>query len=169
MILGRTLQRSIVSSSGSAPSALRLGPTRRALHQSAFATHEGISVYRYLTLALVLLGHSAAAQECPAPQPAIPVIVHVPHQEYFVASLKSRLIQLLTDSLIDEGRGLVDVARERRIQNLMKQIKAESGYDPHRPRGKEDDARHARSDSSGPTDVRNAPNSQTEMETTTIR
>jgi hypothetical protein len=126
-------------------------------------------VYRYPTLALVLLGHSAVAQECPAPQPAIPVIVHVPHREYLIASLKSRLIHLLTDSLIDEGRGLVDVARERQIQNLMKQLKEESGYDPHGSHGKEDDARHARTGSSVPTDVRNAPNSQTEMGTTIIR
>lgn len=139
------------------------------LHQSAFETHEGISVYRYLTLVLAFLGYSAVAQECPAPHPATPVMIHVPHEEYFIASLKSRLIRLLTESLIDEGRGLVDVARERQIQNLMKQIKQESGYDPHGPRGKEDDARRARTNSSAPTDVRNAPNSQTEMVTTTIR
>ena len=120
-------------------------------------------MYRYLTLVLVFLGYSAVAQECPAPHPATPVMIHVPHEEYFIASLKSRLIRLLTESLIDEGRGLVDVARERQIQNLMKQIKQESGYDPHGPRGK------ARTNSSAPTDVRNAPNSQTEMVTTTIR
>lgn len=96
-------------------------------------------------------------------------MIHVPHEEYFIASLKSRLIRLLTDSLIDEGRGLVDVARERQIQKLMKQIKEESGYDPHGSHGKEDDVRRGRTDSSVPTDVRNAPNSRTEMVTTTIR
>ncbi len=90
-------------------------------------------MYRYLTLALVLLGYSAVAQECPASHPTTPVIIHVPHEDYFIASLKSRLIRLLTDSLIDEGRGLVDVARERQIENLMKQIKQKSGYDPHSP------------------------------------
>ncbi len=126
-------------------------------------------MYRYVTLALVLLEYSAVAQECPASHPATPVIIHVPHEEYFIASLKSRLIRLLTDSLIDEGRGLVDVARERQIEKLMKQIKEESGYAPHSPHGKEGDARRARTDSSLPTDVRNAPNSQTEMVTTTIR
>jgi hypothetical protein len=161
--------RSIVFTSGSAANALHVGPTRRALHQSAFATHEGISVYRYLTLALVLLGYSAVAQECHAPDPATPVIIHVPHEEYSIASLKSRLIRLLTDSLIAEGRGLVDLAREGQIQNLMKQIKETSGYDPHGSHGKEDDARHARTDSSVPTDVRNAPNSQTEIVATTVR
>jgi hypothetical protein len=126
-------------------------------------------VYRYVTLALVLLEYSAVAQECPASHPATPVTIHVPHEEYFIASLKSRLIRLLTDSLIDEGRGLVDVARERQIQKLMKQIKEESGYAPHSPHGKEGEAQRARTDSSVPTDVRNAPNSQTEMVTTTIR
>ncbi len=126
-------------------------------------------MYRYVTLALVLLEYSAVAQECPASHPATPVIIHVPHEEYFIASLKSRLIRLLTDSLIDEGRGLVDVARERQIQKLMKQIKEESGYAPHSPHGKEGEAQRARTDSSLPTDVRNAPNSQTEMVTTTIR
>ena len=126
-------------------------------------------MYRYLTLALVLLGYSAVAQECHPPDPATPVIIHVPHEEYSIASLKSRLIRLLTDSLIAEGRGLVDLAREGQIQNLMKQIKETSGYDPHGSHGKEDDARHARTDSSVPTDVRNAPNSQTEIVATTVR
>ena len=126
-------------------------------------------MYRYLTLALVLLEYSAVAQECPASHPATPVTIHVPHEEYFIASLKSRLIRLLTDSLIDEGHGLVDVARERQIQKLMKQIKEESGYAPHSQHGKEGDAQRARTDSSLPTNVRNAPNSQTEMVTTTIR
>jgi hypothetical protein len=148
-------------------SALRA--KRPALHQSAFATYERISMYRYLTLALVLLGYSAVAQERPASQPAIPVIVHVPHDEYYIASLKPRLIRLLTDSLIAEGRGLVDLTRERQIQNLMKQIKETSGDDPHGSHGKEDDARHARTDSSVPTDVRNSPDSQTEMVATTVR
>jgi hypothetical protein len=169
MVLGWPRPRSIVFTSGSATSALHLGPTPRALHQSAFATHEGISVYRYLTLALVLLEYSAVAQECPAPHPATPGIIHVPHEEYFIASLKSRLIRLLTDSLIDEGRGLVDIARERQIQKLMKQIKEESGYAPHNPQGKEGDAQRARTGSSLPTDMRKAPNSQTEMVTTTDR
>lgn len=160
------MQRSIVFSSGSTTSALHQGLTRRALHQSAFASHEGNSVYRYLTLALVLLGYSAVAQECPAPRPPSPVVIHVPHEEYFIASLKSRLIHLLTDSLIDEGRGLVDVARERQIQKLMKQMKEESGYDPSSPHGKEDDAPRARTDSSVRTDGRNAHDSQTEVVTT---
>jgi hypothetical protein len=87
-------------------------------------------VHRYFTLALVLLGHSGVTQECPAPQPATPAIihVHVTREEYPIASLKSRLICLLTDSLIEEGRGLVDVARERQIQKLMKQLKEEPLY-----------------------------------------
>lgn len=112
-------------------------PTRRALDQSAFATHEGITVYRYLTLVLVLvfLGRSGVAQECSTPHPATPVIIHVTHEEFAIASLKSRLIRLLTDSLIDEGHGRVDVARERQIQKLMKQIKEESVYGPHGPQG----------------------------------
>lgn len=128
-------------------------------------------MYRYLTLVLVLLGHAGVAQECPETNPATPVVIHVTHEEYPIASLKSRLIQLLTDSLIDEGRGLVDVAREGQIQKLMKQIKEESAYDPHGPRGNEgtDDARRARADSSMRTDGRKAPNSQTEMVTTAIR
>ena len=130
-------------------------------------------MYRYLTLVLVLLGHSGVAQECPAPHPATPVAIHihVTHEEYPIASLKSRLIHLLTDSLIDEGRGIVDVARERQIQKLMKQIKEESVYDPHGPHGSEgtDDARRARADSSVRTDGRKPPNSQTEIATTAIR
>lgn len=128
-------------------------------------------MYRYLTLVLVLLGHAGVAQECPAPHPATPVVIHMTHEEYPIASLKSRLIQLLTDSLIDEGRGLVDVARERQIQKLMKQIKEESAYDPHGPHGNEgtDDARRARADSSVRTDGQKAHNSQTEMMTTAIR
>ena len=130
---------------------------------------KGILVNRYFTVALVLLGYSAVAQECPAPHPSTPVVIHVPHEEYLIASLKSRLIRLLTDSLIDEGRGLVDVSRERQIQKLMKQIKQESGYTPHDRSGNDDDARRARVDSSVGTDGRKAPNSQTEMVTTTIR
>jgi hypothetical protein len=75
-------------------------------------------VRRYLALALVLLGHSGVAQECPAPQPATPAVIHVTREEYPIASLKSRLVRLLTDSLIDEGRDLVDVTREGQIQKL---------------------------------------------------
>ena len=117
-------------------------------------------MYRYLTPVLVLLGHSGVAQECPAPpHPATPVVIHihVTHEEYPVASLKARLVHLLTESLIDEGRGLVDVARERQIQKLMKQIKEESAYDPH--------GRHGSQGTDGPK----APDSQTEMVTTAIR
>jgi hypothetical protein len=137
------------------------------LQQSTFTTYEGIRVHRYLTLALmlVLLGHSGVAQECPAPQPATPAVIHVKRDEYFIASLKSRLIRLLTDSLIDEGRGLVDVARESQIQKLMKQLKEESLYAPHGPHWDDgaDDARRARADPSARTDGQNANNSQTEM------
>jgi hypothetical protein len=130
-------------------------------------------VHRYLTLTLVLLGHSGVAQECPAPQPATPAVihVHVTHEEYPIASLKSRLIGLLTESLIDEGRGLVDVARERQIQKLMKQVKEESLYAPHGPHGNDgtEDARRARADFSARTDGQRAPNSQIEMLRTAIR
>jgi hypothetical protein len=130
-------------------------------------------VHRYLTLTLVLLGHSGVAQECPAPQPATPAVihVHVTHEEYPIASLKSRLIGLLTESLIDEGRGLVDVARERQIQKLMKQVKEESLYAPHGPHGNDgtEDARRARANFSARTDGQRAPNSQIEMLRTAIR
>jgi hypothetical protein len=80
-------------------------------------------VHRYLAIALALLGLSGVAQECPAPHPATAPVIHVTREEYPIASLKSRLIRLLADSLIDEGRGLVNVARERQIQKLMKQLK----------------------------------------------
>ena len=55
-------------------------------------------MHRYFTLVLVLLGHSDVAEECPVPQPATPVVIHVTHEEYPIASLKSRLIRVLTDS-----------------------------------------------------------------------
>ena len=126
---------------------------------------------RYLALALVLLGHSGFAQECPAPQPVTTPVIHVTREEYPTASLKSRLIRLLADSVIDEGRGLVHVARERQIQKLMKQLKEESLYDPHGPHANDDtdDARSARADSSARTDGQKVPNSQTEMQRTAIR
>ena len=126
---------------------------------------------RYFALALVLLGHSGVAQECPAPQPATPPVIHVTREEYPIASLKSHLIRLLAESLIDEGRGLVDVARERQIQKLMKQLKEESLYDPHGPHANDDtdDARRVRADSSARTDGQQAPNCQTEMQRTAIR
>jgi hypothetical protein len=128
-------------------------------------------VRRYLALTLVLLGHSGVAQECPATQPATPPVIHVTREEYPIASLKSRLIRLLAESLIDEGRGLVDVARERQIQKLMKQLKVESLYDPHAPHANDDtdDARRARADSSARTDGQIAPNSQIETQRTAIR
>jgi hypothetical protein len=132
---------------------------------------KGLAVRRYLALALVLLGHSGVAQECPAPQRATPAVIHVTPEEYPIASLKSRLVRLLTDSLIDEGRGLVDVTREGQIQKLMKQLKEEALHDPHGPHGNDgtDDARRARADSSARTDGQKVPNSQTEMQRTTIR
>jgi hypothetical protein len=124
-------------------------------------------VHRYPTLALmlVLLDHSGLAQECPAPQAATSAVIHVTHDAYFIASLKSRLIRLLTDSPIDEGRGLVDVARENQIQKLMKQLKEESQDAPHGPHGNDgtDDARRARADPFARTDMQNSNNSQTEM------
>ncbi len=85
--------------------------------------------HRHFTLVLLLLGLCCRSRMSRAPHPAAPVVVHVTPEEYPIASLKSRLIRLLTDSLIDEGHGL-DVARERQIQKLMKQIKEESAYDP---------------------------------------
>ena len=126
---------------------------------------------RYLALALVLLGHSGVAQECPVPQPVTPPVIHMTREEYPIASLKSRLIRLLVDSLTDEGRGLVDVARERQIQKLMKQLKEESLYDPHGSHANDDtdDARRARADSPARTDGQKAPNSQTEMQRSAIR
>ena len=141
------------------------------LQQSTFATYEGIGMHRYLTLALVLLGCSGVAQECPAPQRATPAVIHVTPEEYPIASLKSHLIRLLTDSLIDEGRGLVDVARERQIGKMMKQLKEESLDAPHGPRGNDgtDDARRTRADSSTRIDGQNANNSQTELHRSAIR
>ena len=70
----------------------------------------------------------AFAQECPAPKPSAPIVIHVTKEAYVEASLKERLIHELTQSLIDEGRGIVDIPREREIQKLMKQLKEES-YD----------------------------------------
>ena len=112
-------------------------------------------MYRYLTLVLLLLGFSGVAQECPAPQRATPFVIHVTHEEFPIASLKSRLVRLLTDSLIDQGRGLVDIACERQIQKLMKQLKGDSRYAPPNPRGSDeaDDARHARADPSARADA----------------
>ena len=112
-------------------------------------------MYRYLTLVLLLLGHSGVAQECPAPKRATPFVIHVTHEEFPIASLKSRLVRLLTDSLIDQGRGLVDIARERQIEKLMKQLRADSFYNPRNPRWSDDadDARHARADHSAPTNA----------------
>lgn len=126
-------------------------------------------MHRYLTLVLILLKHSGVAQECPVPQPSTPVIIHVRHEEYRVASLKSRLISVLTDSLIDEGRGLGDVARERQIQKLMKQIKEESIYGLHGPNGNNatEDLRRTPADSSIRTGEQKTPNSQTEMQRNT--
>jgi hypothetical protein len=128
-------------------------------------------VRRYLALALFLLGHSGVAQERPAPPPATPSVVHVTREEYPIASLKSRLIRLLADSLTDEARGLVNVARERQIQKLMKELKVESLYDPHGPHSNDEtnDARGARADSSPRTDGQIAPNCQIEMQRTAIR
>jgi hypothetical protein len=88
-------------------------------------------VHRYLVRSLSLCGHFCFAQECPAPQPATPAVIHVTKEEYVEASLKVRLIHLLTQSLIDQGRGMVDIPREREIQKLMKQLKEES-YDSAR-------------------------------------
>jgi hypothetical protein len=59
-------------------------------------------------------------------------VIHVTKEEYVEASLKVQLIHLLTQSLIDQGRGIVDIPREREIQKLMKQLK-ENSYDPHGP------------------------------------
>jgi len=116
-------------------------------------------VRRYLALVLVLLGPSAIAQECPMPHRVTPVLIHVTHQEYPIASLKSRLIHLLTDSLIDEGRGLVDVTREHQIQYLMKQLKEESIYAPHDQHRNEgtDEARRDRADSTPKPTERKRP------------
>jgi len=116
-------------------------------------------VRRYLALALVLLGHFGVAQECPVPQPATPPVIHVTREEYPIASLKSRLIRLLADSLIDEGRGLVDVTREHQIQYLMKQLKEESIYAPHDPHRNEgtDEARRDRADSTPKPTERKRP------------
>ena len=92
-------------------------------------------------------------------------VLHVTREEYPIATLKSPLIRLLTDSLIDEGGGLVDVARERQIQKLMKHLKEESLYDPHGPHANDDtdDARRVRADCSARTDGQRAPDCQTEM------
>ena len=105
------------------------------------------------------------------PQPSTPVVIHVTNEEYPIASLKSRLIRVLTDSLIDEGRGLVDVARERQIQKLMKQVREQSIYDLHGAHGNDatDDLRHRRADSSREPADRGTPNSQHEMQGTDIR
>jgi hypothetical protein len=132
---------------------------------------KGYRVYRYLILVFPLLGHSGVAQECPAPQQATPFVINVTHEEFPIASLKSRLVRLLTDSLIDEGRGLVDVARERQIQKLMKQLKEKSLYDPHGLHANDDtdDARRARADSFARTDGQGPHNSQTEMQRGAIR
>lgn len=128
-------------------------------------------MHRYLTLVLVLLGHPAVAQECPVPLPSTPVVIHVTNEEYPIASLKSRLIHVLTDSLIDEGRGLVDVARERQIQKLMKQIKEESIYELHGPHRNDatDDLRRTPADSSVRTGEQKTPHSKTEMQRNAIR
>ena len=119
---------------------------------------------------LFLLEYSAVAQECPASHPATPVIIHVPHEEYFIASLKSRLIRLLTDSLADtrEPRPRGCCTRTPNPKTLMKQIMEESGYASLTVHtGREGDAQALALNSSLPTNVRNAPNSQTEMVTTT--
>ena len=76
-----------------------------------------------VVLSLVFCGHLGFAQECPAPQPSKPVVIHVTAAEAPAANLKSRLIRELTRSLIDQGRGIVDIPREREIQKLMKQLK----------------------------------------------
>jgi hypothetical protein len=126
-------------------------------------------MHRHLALTLVLLGHAGVAQECPAPQPSTPPVIHVTREEYPIASLKSRLIRLLTDSLVDQGRGLVDVARERQIQKEMKQLKEKSFYASHGPRGNDtDDARRTRADSSARTGGQKGLNSQTETPRTAI-
>lgn len=110
---------------------------------------KGITVHCYCTLVLVLLGSSVVAQECPAPHSTTPVVIHVTHEEYPIATPKSCLVHLLTDSLIDEGRGLVDVAREHQIQHLMKQLGEESLYASHGSHENvgTDDAESARADS----------------------
>ena len=65
----------------------------------------------------------------------------------------------------------MDVARERQIQKLMKQLKEESPFAPSGPHWDDgvDDARRARADSSAQTNRQNANNSQTEMQRTAIR
>lgn len=106
-------------------------------------------VHRYLVLSLVLCGHLGVAQECPAPQPVTPVVVHITSAELPEASLKARLITLLRDSLMDQGRGKVDLVRETQIRKLMKELERSSPYDAHGTHRNDglDDSRTARGDS----------------------
>ena len=128
-------------------------------------------MHRYFSLVLVLLGSSVVAQECPAPHSTTPVVIQVTHEEYPIASLKSRLVHLLADSLIDEGRGLVDVAREHQIQHLMKQLGEESAYTSHGSHGNVGtvDAGSARADSPSRSDGQKPSNSPSTALPTAIR
>lgn len=128
-------------------------------------------MHRYLALVLVFLGSSAVAQQCPAPHPTTPLVIHVTHEQFPIATLKSRLVALLTDSLIDEGRGLVDVAREHQIQRLMKQLGEESLYAAHGSHGDvgTDDVGPARRDSPSGSDGQKPPISQSKALPTAIR
>ena len=43
------------------------------------------------------------------------------------AKLKARLLNLLHESLYDDSKGIVNVTREKEIQNLAKKLKDEKG------------------------------------------
>ncbi len=51
----------------------------------------------------------------------------VPHPLAKRAKLKARLLNLLHESLYDDSKGIVNVTREKEIENLAKKLKDEKG------------------------------------------
>ena len=71
-------------------------------------------------LSLILLLVTPVASTIPKPQP---IVIKVPAADFYRASLKAQLAKLLIDSLIDEGKGKVDIKREDEIRRLCIRLK----------------------------------------------
>ncbi len=52
-----------------------------------------------------------------------PVVLRVPASVIERAKTKLRLINLLRESLLDDSRGIVNIAREKEIKKLVSELK----------------------------------------------
>jgi hypothetical protein len=78
--------------------------------------------------ALILAGcmkKTTVVAACPKTAPEVhePETIKVPAASFQKDSLKVRLMGLLLESMRDEGRGIVDLRREREIQKIMGELK----------------------------------------------